>query len=85
MADDGVREERPLPVVDVDGVPEFTDGDGGVKRGTFVSCCGARGDEVGEAGWSEDAAQRKMQELDVSITLRLPQKKKYHIKKLLAL
>lgn len=53
MADDGVRDERPLPVVD-------TDGDGGVKRGTFVSCCGARGDEVGEAGRSEDAAQRKM-------------------------
>lgn len=53
MADDGVKDERPLPVVD-------TDGDGGVKRGTFVSCCGARGDEVGEAGRSEDAAQRKM-------------------------
>lgn len=53
MADDGVRLERPLPV-DTDGLPESTDGDGGVKRGTVVSPCGAREGEVGE-GRTEEA------------------------------
>lgn len=53
--------ERPLPVVvDVDGVPESTDGDGGVERGTVLSGCGARGDEVGEGRLEEEAAQRKI-------------------------
>lgn len=37
---------RPLPV-GADGLPESSDGDGGVKRGV-VSDCGAREGEVGE-------------------------------------